>query len=171
MNDEQEKTKLWNNYKILMGIMLGGTVLVLGGQSVWNTIQQNSSTSTINQNLSSTQSFSSTPSSASPTSSVSRPSTEQALRDYFSAIKSNQYTTAWNQLDFELQNSKSLHPNGFNSFTDWWTKVKHVKIQQVSSQEINTETATIDAQVQYLMQSGETSSQSLRFFFCVQCYL
>ncbi|MGB5960497.1 MAG: ARC6/PARC6 family protein [Coleofasciculaceae cyanobacterium] len=53
MNDEQEKAKLWNNYKILLGIMLGGTVLVLGGQQVWSTIQQNSA-NTINNKSSST---------------------------------------------------------------------------------------------------------------------
>jgi cytoskeletal protein RodZ len=43
MNDQQEKTKLWKIYGILMGVMVGGAVLILGGQAAWNAIQQNMS--------------------------------------------------------------------------------------------------------------------------------
>jgi cytoskeletal protein RodZ len=43
MNDQQEKTKLWKIYGILMGVMVGGAVLILGGQALWNAIQQNMS--------------------------------------------------------------------------------------------------------------------------------
>jgi hypothetical protein len=45
MNDQQEKTKLWKIYGILMGVMVGGAVLILGGQAAWNAIQQNMSKS------------------------------------------------------------------------------------------------------------------------------
>jgi cytoskeletal protein RodZ len=41
MSNEQEKTKLWKVYGILMGVMVGGAVLILGGQAAWNAIQQN----------------------------------------------------------------------------------------------------------------------------------
>lgn len=69
MNDEQEKAKLWKTYGILMGIMLGGTVLILAGQQVWSTIQQNSA-NTIN-NKSSSSNSSSTTTSSTPNSSTS----------------------------------------------------------------------------------------------------
>jgi hypothetical protein len=41
MEEQTEKQKLWKVYSILMVIMLGGATLILGGQAVWNTIQQN----------------------------------------------------------------------------------------------------------------------------------
>ncbi len=40
MSDEQEKAKLWKTYGILMGVMLGGTVVVLLTQFAWGAIQQ-----------------------------------------------------------------------------------------------------------------------------------
>ncbi|CAD5979521.1 serine/threonine protein kinase [Planktothrix agardhii CCAP 1459/11A] len=50
MNDQQEKTKLWKIYGILMGVMVGGAVLILGGQAAWNAIQQNMSKARIEEN-------------------------------------------------------------------------------------------------------------------------
>jgi hypothetical protein len=39
METEQRKRALWKTYGILMGIMLGGSVVVLGGQGIWSSIQ------------------------------------------------------------------------------------------------------------------------------------
>ena len=39
MGDNEQKSQLWKTYGILMGIMIGGSVIVLVGQSVWNGIQ------------------------------------------------------------------------------------------------------------------------------------
>ncbi|MEG4227737.1 ARC6/PARC6 family protein [Microcoleus sp. N9_B2] len=41
MNDPTDKQKLWKIYGILMGVMVGGAVLILGGQAAWNAIQEN----------------------------------------------------------------------------------------------------------------------------------
>ena len=40
MNDDQRKAKLWRSYTITMGVMLGGTVIVLAGQYTWGFILQ-----------------------------------------------------------------------------------------------------------------------------------
>jgi hypothetical protein len=40
MDNEEQKSNLWKTYGILMGIMLGGSALILVGQSVWNNIQE-----------------------------------------------------------------------------------------------------------------------------------
>ncbi|MEG4394796.1 hypothetical protein [Microcoleus sp. BROC3] len=47
MNDEEEKRSLWKTYSILMGVMVGGAVLILGGQAAWNAIQENMSKASI----------------------------------------------------------------------------------------------------------------------------
>jgi hypothetical protein len=40
MDDNKQKSSLWKTYGILMGIMLGGSALILGGQSIWNNIRE-----------------------------------------------------------------------------------------------------------------------------------
>ncbi len=57
MNDQQEKTKLWKVYGILMGVMVGGAVLILGGQAAWNAVQQNMSKASIENKPQSTSSL------------------------------------------------------------------------------------------------------------------
>jgi hypothetical protein len=39
MDNEEQKSNLWKTYGILMGIMLGGSALILVGQLVWNNFQ------------------------------------------------------------------------------------------------------------------------------------
>ncbi|CAD5979512.1 serine/threonine protein kinase [Planktothrix agardhii CCAP 1459/11A] len=65
MDDSTEKQKLWKIYGILMGVMVGGAVLILGGQAAWNTIQQNLAKSNTPSN-STTQSLTSTPNNITP---------------------------------------------------------------------------------------------------------
>ncbi|GAB4305754.1 MAG: hypothetical protein Fur0025_47840 [Oscillatoriaceae cyanobacterium] len=40
MNEQEEKAKLLKVLYIIIGLMLGGTVLILGSQAAWNFIQQ-----------------------------------------------------------------------------------------------------------------------------------
>ena len=57
MSDQQEKTKLWKVYGILMGVMVGGAVLILGSQAAWNAVQQNMSKASIENKPPSTSSL------------------------------------------------------------------------------------------------------------------
>ncbi|XZN98799.1 MAG: hypothetical protein ACM65K_11225 [Microcoleus sp.] len=57
MSEQQEKTKLWKVYGILMGVMVGGAVLILGGQAAWNALQQNISKASIENKPPSTSSL------------------------------------------------------------------------------------------------------------------
>jgi cytoskeletal protein RodZ len=56
-NDDEQKRSLWKNYSILMGVMVGGAVLILGGQAAWNAIQQNMSKAAVENKPSSTSSL------------------------------------------------------------------------------------------------------------------
>ncbi len=57
MNDREQKRSLWKTYSILMGVMVGGAVLILGGQAAWNAIQQNMSKASIENKPPSTNSL------------------------------------------------------------------------------------------------------------------
>ena len=50
MNEEEEKKQLWKIYYIVLGVMIGGSILILGGQAAWNGIQQNLSRSPVENN-------------------------------------------------------------------------------------------------------------------------
>jgi len=50
MNEEEEKKQLWKTYYIVLGIMIGGSILIVGGQAAWNGIQQNLSRSPVQNN-------------------------------------------------------------------------------------------------------------------------
>ena len=78
MTNETDKQKLWKIYGILMGVMVGGTVLILGSQAAWNAIQQNLAKSN-SPSHSATQSLTSTPNNiiSPPQPSVSNNLTQQ----------------------------------------------------------------------------------------------
>jgi hypothetical protein len=42
--DEEVKSKLWKNYAIIMGVMIGGSIVILIGQAAWNGIQNSLNT-------------------------------------------------------------------------------------------------------------------------------
>ncbi len=41
MNDEQQKSQLLKIYKILLGVMIGGAILIIGVQYAWNAVKEN----------------------------------------------------------------------------------------------------------------------------------
>ncbi|MGJ5673864.1 MAG: protein kinase domain-containing protein [Nostochopsis sp.] len=93
-----------------------------------------------------------------------RSSPEEFVQNYYATINQGQYQTAWDQLSPNYQNNKRLHPNGYLSYIDWWGgKVQQVEVEQVSLVENNTETATVSAQLKYVLKTGQETSSSVNF--------
>ncbi len=96
---------------------------------------------------------------------VNKPSPEQAVRDYFTTLNQGQYQDAWNQLSPSFQQNKSLHPDGYRSYIDWWGKqVRQIEINQVSLVEAGAERATVKAELKYIMKNRDIISSSLRLY-------
>jgi len=108
MNDEEEKRSLWKTYSILMGVMVGGAVLILGGQAAWNAIQENMSKASIENKPPSpstnslplstppapevrSQTNSSTPSDSNERVSFDKGSTGATIRDSVTANQKKRY--------------------------------------------------------------------------------
>lgn len=88
----------------------------------------------------------------------------EAVQKYYLNINQAQYRTAWDQLIPSYQNNKRLHPNGYLSYIDWWGgKVKSVDVEQVRIVEATTQTATVYAQLKYIMKTGQVFPTSVRF--------
>jgi serine/threonine protein kinase, bacterial len=88
----------------------------------------------------------------------------QSVQIYYSSLNSRQYQTGWNYLSTEFQNNKAVHENGYQSFLEWWTKVKQINIQEVVPVSQNSQEAVVDANLTYVMNKGSVSSESLRYF-------
>ena len=107
MNNDEEKRSLWKTYSILMGVMVGGALLILGGQAAWNAVQQNMSKATTENKLPSTNSLllstpeapaevrsqipSSTPSVSTERVSFNEGSTGATIRDSVTANQKKRY--------------------------------------------------------------------------------
>ncbi|HEY9800901.1 MAG TPA: protein kinase [Leptolyngbyaceae cyanobacterium] len=95
---------------------------------------------------------------------VNRPSPEAAVQDYYATINRGEYSTAWNLLAPSFQNNRRLHPKGYLSYVDWWGgQVETVEVEQVTTQEANADTATVNAKLQYFMKNGKQAPSTVRF--------
>ncbi len=95
---------------------------------------------------------------------IEQPSPTQAVENYYSKINQGEYKTAWNQLSPEFKNNKRFHPNGYFSYLKWWkARVENVDIQQVTVLEANTDTARVNASLNYLMKNGNVIPGTVRF--------
>ncbi len=87
------------------------------------------------------------------------------VRDYYSKINSKNYSDAWNALPKALQNDKSVHPNGYNSFLNWWAgQVADVEVQQTNLVSQTDRDAVVDVDIKYLMRNGIVSPYLMRYF-------
>ncbi|MBW4615608.1 MAG: protein kinase [Desmonostoc vinosum HA7617-LM4] len=99
-----------------------------------------------------------------PQPEVERTSPEAAIQSYYATINQGQYQTAWNQLAPSYQSNRRLHPNGYLSYIDWWGgQVQNVDVEQVSLIQENAETATVNAQLKYLLKTKKVVTSSVRF--------
>jgi serine/threonine-protein kinase len=103
--------------------------------------------------------------SSNPINQISRPSSEQAIRNYYAAINNRQYETGWQTLSPQLRNNSESHPEGYQSYTDWWTKVNFVEVLNTHLADSTSEFSTVEADLQYTMESGRIIDQTLRFYF------
>ncbi|ABA25067.1 hypothetical protein Ava_A0009 (plasmid) [Trichormus variabilis ATCC 29413] len=96
---------------------------------------------------------------------ISRPLPTKLIEDYFAEINNDQYRNAWNILPVELQEDKKLHPNGYDSFLEWYKgKVDFINIHNISLVESNQNSATVKMKSTYDMKSGKKAPVNLKFY-------
>jgi serine/threonine-protein kinase len=96
-------------------------------------------------------------------SEISRPSPKQEVVNYFSDINDGQYQTAWDRLPTALQENKTVHPDGFASFEEWWESMTYVDVREVNVAENNSDNAEVNVRIGYNFKGGSFGSNSLRF--------
>ncbi len=186
-NPSPEKSQPNPILMALLGVVIGGTLiaggLVLGRNSGGDNSKQARSENTDVVNAPASTSSSSTipspipstpnpPTSTIPSPIPSTPSPRitpmDIVKDYYTKINDRDFQGAWNQLPISIQNDRSVHPHGYNSFLDWWSnKVGSVQLQAANLVSETDRDAIVDADVQYFMRSGKGKStpQAMRYFF------
>ncbi|WNC52728.1 MULTISPECIES: protein kinase domain-containing protein [unclassified Thermosynechococcus] len=85
------------------------------------------------------------------------------VENYYALINAGNYEAAWHQLTSSFQNDASAHPNGYGSYIDWWTKVQYVDVYSTEVVGLTSDRAVVDANLHYIMNSGQDFYQTLRF--------
>lgn len=80
------------------------------------------------------------------TPSPTRPSPEQAIRDYYSLINDRQFQNAWQNLTPKFQQDRA---GGYKTFTNWWGTVSQVSINGARLVESKENLAIIDIDITY----------------------
>ena len=87
------------------------------------------------------------------------------VRDYYSKIHSRNYAGAWDSLPTGLKNDRAVHPNGYNSFLNWWAnQVADVEIKQTNLVSQTERDAVVDVKIEYLMREGSALPYLIRYF-------
>lgn len=94
-----------------------------------------------------------------------RPSTEEVVRNYYININQGDFKASWNMLSDNFRTNRKAHPKGYDSYVDWWGRqIQRVEINQIKPVQTTAETATVDAQLTYELNSGKSSPTSVRFY-------
>jgi serine/threonine-protein kinase len=88
--------------------------------------------------------------------------TEEFVQQYYQNLNYGNYEKSWNMMTDALKYSE-LHPDGYNSYLDWWNKVSSVNLFSAQTLEITDNQAIVQINLQYVMNDGRTSDQDLKF--------
>ncbi len=100
-----------------------------------------------------------------PISSVERPPVYVAVEGYYDAVNNRNYEEGWMTLSTTMRNNRALHPDGFASYTEWWTQVENVDVLSTKIISQDQYSATTQADLSYQMKSGRRFNQGLQYQF------
>jgi serine/threonine protein kinase, bacterial len=174
-NPSQEKTRPHPLLMALAGVVLGGVLiaagLILGKNSTGDNSRQDlgKRTDIVNTVPSTPTSSSTIQPPISSTANQPNITPTDIVKDYYNKINTHDFQGAWNKLPVSLQNDRSIHPNGYNSFLDWWSnQVGSAQLLGTNLVSSTDKEAIVDADVQYFMRSGQgrrSTPQAMRYFF------
>jgi hypothetical protein len=109
-------------------------------------------------------------SASSPTKPIPSPSMasttspEDLVRKYYNDIKIGRYQDSWNMLPSDMQKDSSLHPNGYASFTEWWTKTS-VDVNGIQLAAQSDRDAVVNVDITFNVSRSGSRPLHFRYFF------
>jgi hypothetical protein len=91
-------------------------------------------------------------------------SPENLIAQYYQEINSRQYESAWNKLPTNLQENRQLHPQGYQSFVDFYNKLDGIQVVNLASIGGTNSSTEVKADLQCKQKNGNLSPLFLRFY-------
>jgi ARC6-like, IMS domain len=85
------------------------------------------------------------------------------IAQYYKEINSHQYESAWNKLPINLQENLQLHPQGYQSFVNFYNKLDGIQVVNLALIEETHSSAEVKADLQCKQKNGDLSPLFLRF--------
>lgn len=167
--DEEVKSKLWKNYAIIMGVMIGGSIVILIGQAAWNGIQNslNTKNSSPSQSTVEADRSSTTNSQSSPVASPSNEklTSDTALVNHYKSINNRELDKSWNDLSPSFKGSNLT--KGFQEYIEWWNSVEKVYIGDVRVMKSSDTSSVVKADLSYKLRSGRIMDDKKKYIYLV----
>ena len=87
---------------------------------------------------------------------------EAVVNSFYSELNRGNYQNSWNKLSNELQNNQQDHPDGYNSYVEWWTKVSRVEPRIIKS-EFNDNYGTVNVRSKLYLNSGKVINAVVQY--------
>jgi hypothetical protein len=97
-------------------------------------------------------------------SQIDRSLPEDLVAQYYQAIDNRQYQSAWDKLPPNMQADRNLHPNGYQSYVDFFNSLSSMKVNNLKTIERNNASAIVSADILYQLKNGEQSPLFLYYF-------
>ncbi|MFG3817620.1 protein kinase domain-containing protein [Limnothrix redekei] len=73
-----------------------------------------------------------------------RSSAQEVITEYYTFINQGEFQNAWSMLPSDLQENRKVHPNGYNSFAEWFQKVSPVNINSLKTIQQSSQYSVVD---------------------------
>jgi hypothetical protein len=98
-----------------------------------------------------------------PQLSSNQNSPEKIVSTYYQDINDRQYQSAWNKLPSDLQQNRSIHPQGYQSYTDFFDRMRSIQINELIVVEETASQAIVAADLNCEFRKDVKSPLFLRF--------
>ncbi|MBD2138188.1 hypothetical protein H6F32_11440 [Anabaena sp. FACHB-1237] len=87
----------------------------------------------------------------------------QAVQNYYNNLNKSDYENAWNILSYRMQTDTEAHPNGYDSYLEWWKQVDNIDTRLLRTKN-NGDNATVTIRCKYTLASGRKISSRVKYY-------
>lgn len=87
-----------------------------------------------------------------------------SITKYYQSINNRNFTKAWQQLPIDLQSNTTIHPQGYDSFVQWWSSVTAVDLNSLQIIKQTNQQSEVEVNATYRMQNNRLQPFTLRYF-------
>lgn len=87
----------------------------------------------------------------------------QAIQNYYNNLNKSDYENAGNTLSYRMQSDTTDHPNGYDSYLEWWKKVDNIDTRLLRTKN-NGDNATVTIRCKYTLTSGRKISSTVKYY-------